>query len=137
MLQKSSEKYKIPLDFYLTVGSLESNLGTKGRGKDSKNPYNIGNVTWADGLPTVCDLGTLCLDSWETGIDKFASLIYACYFEEGETITIDKWIERDFKAVRCNVKGKRYMTSNRTQQTYPPVLTDIRQILNQPLQTQP
>jgi len=109
-LAEAGAKNNIPVGFILAVGHNESHLGTKGRAVETKNPFNVGNVTAGDYLPTNCNLYSNCLDSWQSGLDNFTSLMVRCYFHENEEIKLQTWIDRDFKAVRCNIAGKRYMT---------------------------
>ena len=110
MIFEASHKTKIPAGFILAVGHNESHMGTKGRAVQTQNPFNVGNVTAGDRLPTDCSLFSNCLSSWQEGLDSFTSLISRCYFNEGENINLQTWVDRDFKAVRCNIAGKRYMT---------------------------
>lgn len=118
MIIKVSQHYQIPVNFVLAVGHNESHMGTKGRAVETMNPMNVGNVTEGDYKATNCTLYSNCLSGWEEGLDQFASLITRCYFHEGEAIKLQTWIDRDFRAVRCGLEGKRYMTDWRALAKY-------------------
>jgi hypothetical protein len=80
--------------------------------------YNVGNTDAGDYLPVVCGVANNCLNSYEEGVYTYINLIKGCYFHENEEIKIETFIERDFRAVRCNIKGKRYMTDTRALTKY-------------------
>ena len=110
MITRVGAHYNIPAGFILAVGHNESHMGTKGRAVETMNPMNVGNTDGGDYKAVICGVANNCLSGWEEGLDQFASLISRCYFHEGEEIRLDTWIGRDFRAVRCGLEGKRYMT---------------------------
>jgi hypothetical protein len=110
MIVKYSNKYQIPDGFFLAVCHNESHCGTKGRAVPTKNPFNVGNITAGDAIATNCQQYSRCLASFENGVEIFAKLISEKYFNENEEIKLETWINRDFRAVRGDVKGGRYMT---------------------------
>jgi hypothetical protein len=105
-----SNDLDIPLDFLLTVAFQESHFGTKGRAVETQNIFNVGNTDCGDGKVVTRDECNRFIESWEIGVLEFSKLIKDCYFYENEEIKIETWIDRDFKAVRCEIKGKRYMS---------------------------
>ena len=107
-----SNELDMPLDFLLVSAFQESHFGTKGRAVQTQNIFNVGNTDCGDGKPAVEDECNRFIESWEVGVFEFAKLIKNCYFNENEEIKIKTWIERDFRAVRCNFKGKRYMSDS-------------------------
>lgn len=110
MIITYADKYQIPDGFFLAVCHNESHCGTKGRAIPTKNPFNVGNITAGDNKATNCQKYSNCLGSFEEGVEAFARLISAKYFNENEKITLETWVNRDFTAVRGDVKGSRYMT---------------------------
>jgi hypothetical protein len=110
MIERVGTHYNIPAGFILAVGHNESHMGTKGRAVETMNPFNVGNTDGGDYKAVVCGVANNCLSGWEEGLNTFAKLISECYFYEGEEIKLDTWISRDFRAVRCGLEGKRYMT---------------------------
>ena len=126
MIIKASEESGVPAGFILAVGHNESHMGTKGRAVATKNPFNVGNVTAGDNKPTNCNRFSNCLNDWQEGVNAFTSLITRCYFNEGEPIKLQTWIDRDFRAVRCNIAGKRYMTSNRVLPLYQERINNLK-----------
>jgi len=110
MIQSVSKYYEIPAGFILAVGHNESHMGTAGRAVQTMNPMNVGNTDAGDYKAVVCGVANNCLSGWEQGLATFARLIKDCYFAEGEPIRLETWMARDFRAVRCNIAGKRYMT---------------------------
>jgi hypothetical protein len=118
MIMATSEKYQIPAGMILAFGHNESHMGTKGRAVQTKNPMNVGNTDAGDYKAVRCGFANNCLSDWQAGLDAFASLISRCYFNEGEAINLQTMIDRDFRAVRCNVKGKRYQTDTRAKMKY-------------------
>jgi protein involved in sex pheromone biosynthesis len=128
MIFNQSAKSGVPADFILAVGHNESHMGTKGRAVQTKNPMNVGNVTAGDNKPTNCSQHSNCLNDWQTGLDAFTSLISQCYFHEDEEIKLQTWIDRDFRAVRCNIAGKRYMTDTRASIKYAERIQNLKQL---------
>jgi hypothetical protein len=129
-----SQELDFPLDFMLAVAHNESHFGTRGRAVETKNIFNVGNTDCGDGKPVQKDHCNNFIDSYELGVLEFAKLIKNCYFEEDEQITIEKWIERDFRAVRCEIKGKRYMTDKFSKFKYNSIikkLTNLKKIQNE------
>lgn len=118
IIVKYADMYQIPDGFFLAVCHNESHCGTKGRAVPTKNPFNVGNVTAGDNKPTNCQQYSNCLDSFEEGVEKFAKLIKEKYFYENEKIGLETWISRDFRAVRGDVKGGRYMTDTQSLTKY-------------------
>jgi hypothetical protein len=118
MIIETSQASGVPVDFILTVCHAESHCGTKGRAVQTKNPFNVGNTDAGDWKSVVCGRANWCLNSWAEGLAKFTALIKNCYFEEGEKITLTKYIDRDFRAVRCGIQGKRYMTDRNAAAKY-------------------
>ena len=118
MIIDTADKFSIPDGFILAVGHNESHMGTKGRAVQTMNPFNVGNTDFGDGKIVTCGVANNCLNSWQQGLEQFASLITRCYFDEGETIHLETWVGRDFRAVRCNIAGKRYMTSQYVKVQY-------------------
>ena len=118
MIVEASIANNFPVDFILTVCHAESHCGTKGRAVETRNPFNVGNTDFGDWKEVVCGIANWCLDDWATGLAKFINLIKGCYFEEGESISINTYMERDFRAVRCEVKSKRYMTDVNSKSKY-------------------
>lgn len=110
MIINVSKHYNIPAGFVLAVGHNESHMGTKGRAAETMNPMNVGNTDAGDYKAVVCGVANNCLNGWEEGLDAFGKLIRDCYFHEGEQINLKTWVDRDFRAVRCGLEGKRYMT---------------------------
>ena len=127
MIVDSSIKSGVPVDFILAVGHNESHLGTKGRAVQTKNPMNVGNTDAGDYKAVRCGVANNCLSDWQAGLDAFTSLISRCYFNEGEPIKLQTWIDRDFRAVRCNIAGKRYMTDRRATIKYQERITNLKQ----------
>jgi len=110
MIVNTSQHFNIPVGFILAVGHNESHMGTRGRAVGTMNPMNVGNTDYGDYKDVVCGVANNCLSDWEAGLATFGKLIRDCYFNEGETINLQTWIDRDFRAVRCGLQGKRYMT---------------------------
>lgn len=123
-LLELADKYQFPYDLLLISGHAESHLGTYGRGATSKNPWNVDNVTAGDYLPTVCGFLTRCLDTWDEGQIKYMELIRNCYMNENEQVTLQAFMDRDFRTVRqvapyCSAKvGSRYMTDKNAKFKY-------------------
>ncbi len=105
-----SQELNFPLNFLLASAHFESHFGTRGRAVKTKNIYNIGNTDGGDYKPVAHDKYNSFNDDFESGIINFASLIRNCYFYENEEIDLKTFIKRDFRAVRCSQKGKRYMS---------------------------
>lgn len=103
-------KYNFHEGFILAVGHNESHMGTKGRAVQTMNPMNVGNTDAGDHKPVICGQANNCLNNYEQGVIAFVELIRNKYFYEGEEITLTTWVNRDFRAVRGDVAGKRYMT---------------------------
>ena len=118
MIVRISDHYNIPVGFILAVGHNESHMGTKGRAVATMNPMNVGNTDAGDYKAVVCGVANNCLNDWEQGLNAFGTLIRDCYFHEGEEIKLDTWMARDFRAVRCGLEGKRYMTDWRALGKY-------------------
>jgi hypothetical protein len=118
MLANQSKKSKVPVGFILAAGHNESHMGTKGRAVETQNVFNVGNTDAGDYKPTVCGQASNCLSNWQQGLDAFTDLITKCYFNENEEIKLETWISRDFRAVRCDINGKRYMTNPNALNTY-------------------
>lgn len=127
MIMEASQKYNIPPGFILAVGHNESHLGTKGRAVATKNPFNVGNTDSGDYKAVKCGVANNCLNDWQAGLDAFTSLITRCYFNEGETIKLQTWVGRDFRAVRCNIAGKRYQTDTRAKIKYQERIKNLNQ----------
>lgn len=102
-----------PVSFMLAVGHNESHLGSKGRAVQTRNPMNVGNTDGGDYKAVKCGVYNNCLERFDTGLTIFVDLIKRCYFHENEEIKLSTFMKRDFRAVRCNVKGKRYMTDTK------------------------
>jgi hypothetical protein len=128
MIMATSEKYNIPAGMILAFGHNESHMGTKGRAVQTKNPMNVGNTDAGDYKAVRCGFANNCLSDWQAGLDAFGSLISRCYFNEGEAINLQTMIDRDFRAVRCNVKGKRYMTDRRAVSKYQERINNLKQL---------
>ena len=103
-------EYNIPEGFILAVGHNESHMGTRGRAVETQNPFNVGNTDFGDYKAVVCGVANKCLNSFEEGVELFAQLITNKYFHENEPVSLVTWMSRDFRAVRGDVAGKRYMT---------------------------
>ena len=88
-----AKKYDVPVDFLLAQAALESNFGTKGMGKRTKNMGNVGN-NGNTGKETY-------MDSYLDGLEKMASLLSRRYRPKG-----NNWesLLDDF----VNDKGYRY-----------------------------
>lgn len=127
MIIDESNRSGVPVSFILAVGHNESHMGTKGRAVPTRNPFNVGNVTAGDNKPTNCRQYSNCLGSWEEGLQAFTSLITRCYFHEGEEVKLETWMSRDFRAVRCNVAGKRYMTDGKALGKYQERLRNLQE----------
>ncbi|MBT7706086.1 hypothetical protein HN747_01425 [archaeon] len=113
----SSRKTGVPIDMYLVSGAQEGHFGTRGRAAETRNIYNVGNV----------DNGTNShQNSWETGLDKFGSVIATQYFP-GETASLEKFIERDFK----RADGARYMTNKNSKESYKSISKRVKRMLNE------
>jgi hypothetical protein len=128
MIFNQSAKSGVPADFILAVGHNESHMGTKGRAVQTKNPMNVGNTDGGDYKTVRCGIYNNCLSDWQAGLDAFTSLITRCYFHEGEEIKLQTWIDRDFRAVRCNIAGKRYMSDTRAGIKYAERIQNLKQI---------
>jgi hypothetical protein len=129
MIFNQSAKSGVPADFILAVGHNESHMGTKGRAVQTKNPFNVGNTDAGDTKAVNCSTNyNNCLEGWQAGLDAFTSLITRCYFHEGEEIKLQTWIDRDFRAVRCNIAGKRYMTDTRAKIKYAERIQNLKQL---------
>jgi len=126
MIYKNSVKSGIPVSFFLAACHNESHCGTKGRAVQTRNVNNIGNFDCGDYKPVAKDSCNNFLENWEKGLELFAKLISECYFNEGEIIKLETWISRDFRAVRCNIKGKRYMTSPLAHTLYKERVYDLK-----------
>jgi len=118
LLWQQSKLHNFPVSFLLAVGHSESHLGSAGRGAKTYNPYNVGNTDAGDYKPVVCGQANRCLDNWKHGINQFISLIKRCYFHDNEVVSLQTWISRDFRAVRCNIAGKRYMSNPQASTKY-------------------
>jgi hypothetical protein len=127
MIMEASQKYNIPPGFILAVGHNESHMGTKGRAVATRNPFNVGNTDSGDYKAVKCGVANNCLNSWQAGLDAFTSLISRCYFNDGEAIRLQTWVGRDFRAVRCNIAGKRYMTDYRAKIKYAERIKNLNQ----------
>lgn len=88
-----AKKYDVPVDFLLAQAALESNFGTEGMGKRTKNMGNVGNNA-NTGKETY-------MDSYLEGLEKMASLLSRRYRPKG-----NNWesLLDDF----VNDKGYRY-----------------------------
>ncbi len=129
MIVDQSVKSGVPVGFILAVGHNESHMGTKGRAVQTRNPFNVGNTDAGDTKAVDCATSyNNCLVGWQAGLDAFTSLITRCYFNEGEPISLQTWVDRDFRAVRCNIAGKRYMTDVRASQKYVERINDLQQL---------
>jgi hypothetical protein len=119
-----SQEKDFPLDFILLNGHLESHMCTAGRGATSKNCHNVNNTDAGDYKPTVCGQYTQCNSKYEIGEVQFIELIKNCYMNKGETITLQSWLDRDFRVVRtvkpfCSAApGARYMTDKKSLYKY-------------------
>jgi hypothetical protein len=122
---KVSQEYNIPVSIILAFAHNESHFGTKGRAVATNNPMNVGNTDYGDYKPVVCGVANNCLASIEDGLKVFAILLKNKYFYENEKPTLEILIERDFKAVRGDIKNKRYMTDKNAAQKYKQRLKDL------------
>lgn len=124
MLVNIAQQNNFPLDFLLLQGHLESHMCTKGRGAQSNNCHNVDNTDAGDYKPTVCGQFTACLADVVTGEQKFINLIQNCYFNNNEEVSIQKFIDYDFRIQRtippyCSASvGSRYMTDGRSRSKY-------------------
>lgn len=130
MVSNASKSSGVPVDFILTAGTLESHLGTAGRAVPTKNAFNLGNTDCGDYKPAVRNSCNSFKNDWESGLNAFTSLIRNCYFDEGEKITLETYIARDFRAVRCSVKGSRYMTDRMAKSKYLAKIGEVRKLLS-------
>lgn len=128
MIINQANKSKVPVGFILAVGHNESHMGTKGRAVQTMNPMNVGNVTAGDNKPTNCNQYSNCLNDWQAGLDAFTLLITRCYFNEGEEIRLQTWVDRDFRAVRCGLEGKRYMADINALSKYKERINNLKQL---------
>jgi hypothetical protein len=119
-----AQLHNFPLDFIILNGHLESHMCTKGRGADSNNCHNVNNTDAGDYKPTVCGQYTECLNNVYIGEVKFINLIKNCYMNENQLITLQAWLDQDFRIQRtvapyCNAsKGSRYMTDVKSLSKY-------------------
>lgn len=119
LILRVAEQEKFPVSFLLVSGTLESHLGTYGRAVATKNVFNVGNTDCGDKKQAnKIDGCSVFEDEWEKGFLSFTTLIKNCYFEENEKISLEKFIARDFRAVRCPQKGARYMTDKNATNQY-------------------
>jgi hypothetical protein len=128
MIIEASHQTKIPVGFILAVGHNESHLGTKGRAVQTRNPFNVGNTDSGDSKAVKCGVANNCLNNWQAGLNAFTSLITRCYFNEDEQIKLQTWVDRDFRAARCNIAGKRYMTDYRAKAKYAERIRNLNQL---------
>jgi hypothetical protein len=126
MIIKASADSGVPASFILAVGHNESHMGTKGRAVKTRNPMNVGNTDRGDHKAVKCGVANNCLNDWEQGLFAFTDLIKRCYFQEGEVISLQTWVDRDFRAVRCNIVGKRYMTDTRAGSKYQERINNLK-----------
>lgn len=119
-----AQTHNFPLDFILINGHLESHMCTAGRGAESNNCHNVNNTDAGDYKPTVCGQYTECLNNVYIGEIKFINLIKNCYMNENQLITLQTWLDQDFRVQRtvapfCNAsKGSRYMTDVKSLSKY-------------------
>jgi len=125
MIYKNSVKSGIPASFFLAACHNESHCGTMGRAVETKNVFNVGNTDCGDHKPVAKDNCNNFINDWQKGFDTFTSLIKTCYFKPNEPITLQTWIARDFRAVSCNIIGKRYMTSPLARELYLDKITSL------------
>lgn len=117
-----SEAENFPVDFLLVAGIAEGHFGTRGAATETLNIFNVGNTDCGDNRKRVDDGCSRFESSWVDSIYTYINLIRNCYFLEGEPISLDTFINRNFIAQRCDVKGLRYMTTVGTQQAYRDIL---------------
>jgi len=127
MLVKISEERNFPVSFMLAVAHNESHFGTKGRAVGTNNPYNVGNTDAGDYKAVQCGVANWCLESPEQGVHTFVDLISTRYFNEGEQISLQTWIDRDFRAVNGTIAGKRYQTDKQALVKYQERLQNLQQ----------
>lgn len=116
MIVNIAQKEKYSLDLILIQAHTESHFCTQGRAIDTKNCWNVGNVDAGDNKKTDCQDGTsICLDDYQKGLELYIHYMKSCHFHEKETISLQKFIDRDFRIVRqgdkiCGEVGARYAT---------------------------
>jgi len=120
-----SNKYNIQVRVFLAFAHNESHFGTKGRAVQTKNPYNVGNTDAGDFKAVNCQFANNCLPDVKTGTELFAKLIRNKYLHEDEKGTLEVLIQRDFRAVRGDVKGKRYQTDPKAVMKYQTRINDL------------
>ena len=125
MIISTSDSYSIPEGFLMSIFIQESSMGINGRAVGTKNPGNIGNTDAGDGKSVNCQAYNWCLGGWSVGTDLTGEYIGTCHFNEGEPISLEAWIDRDFRTVsnrgrlcRGVAIGSRYMTNPNTNVAY-------------------
>jgi hypothetical protein len=128
MVVNTAQKSNFPLDLILIQAHTESHFCTNGRAIQSKNCWNVGNFDGGDNKPTNCQDGqTTCLDSYQKGLDLYIRYMESCHFHENETISVQKFFDRNFSIIRqgssiCGPIGARYATDVKYRQNLTTVL---------------
>jgi hypothetical protein len=129
MLVNTAQKSNFPLDLILIQLHQENHFCTNGGDRLlSKNCFNVGNNDKGDHKPLDCNDGSsICLESYEKGIELYIYFMKSCHFHEGETISTQKFFDRDFRQVRegskiCGGVGKRYATDPNYRQNLTTIL---------------
>ena len=129
ILVNLSQKTNFPLDLILIQLHQENHFCTNGGDRLlSKNCFNVGNNDKGDNKPLDCNDGSsICLESYEKGLDLYINYMKSCHFHENEIITSQKFFDRDFRQVRqgskiCGGVGKRYATDPSYRQNLATIL---------------